>query len=123
MFCFVQSGTADTAVHHTGSAWRDAQYTLQAVPVKGTCCTKQFDFGDPETYKHVTRVFADVTANGAVQAAYVTEQGEVSELPHTPLTGLRLTPHVARCRRIALRLCAEALQVGSVTWHVITGRR
>ncbi len=123
MWYYRQHGETDTAIRHTGTGWHDATYTLTAVPVRGVCCTKHFDFGDPETYKRVTKVFADVTATGAVEAAYVTERGPAKELPQIPRDGLRLTPHLTRCRRVAVRLCGEGLQVGSLTLHVITGGR
>jgi len=118
-----EQGTQDTAISHTGTDWYNVQYTLEQVPVRGTCCTKHFDFGDPETYKRVTKVFADVTASGAVETTYVTERGQATEPAQYPHDGLRLTPHLMRCRRVAVRLSGEGLQVGSVTLHVITGGR
>ena len=123
LYWFWQAGERDTVISHTGESWADAVYAFASQPVRGMLCTKQFDLASPDEYKHVTKVFADAAANGAVNAAYVTERGEYTDLPRTAHDGVRLTPGVSRCRRFALRLSGEALRVGSITWRVITGRK
>ncbi len=123
LFWYVPTGTHDTAVSHTGTHWSDAVYTLTEIPVAGMLCTKQFDFGSPDAYKRITRVFADASADGAVSASYLTERGEHIDMARTARDGVRLTPNVTRCRRFALRLAGNGLRVGNVTFSVITGRK
>ena len=123
LYWFWQAGEQDTVITHTGTNWANAVYALTSRPVRGRLCTKQFDLGSPDEYKHVTRVFADAVANVAVSATYVTEQGEYTDTPRVARDGVRLTPGVSRCRRFALRLEGDALCVNSVTLHVITGRK
>ncbi len=122
LWWFEVGGDADTVITHTGTGWHDAEYTLTDRGVRGMFCTKQFDFGDSEAYKHITRVFADATAVGAVTVGYLTEAGETAGMPCIPRAGVRLTPHITRCRRLAVRLCGEGLRVHSMTVRV-TERR
>ncbi len=123
LFWFWQAGERDTAISHTGESWADAVYALTSRPVSGMLCTKQFDFGAPDEYKRMTGVFADAAASGLVSAAYVTERGEVTDIPRAARDGVRLTPGVSRCRRFALRLSGDGLRVNSVTVRVVTGRK
>ncbi|MBQ7038224.1 MAG: hypothetical protein IJN61_03840 [Clostridia bacterium] len=123
LYWFRQSGKADTVITHSGTNWSNAVYTFARRSVRGCLCTKQFDLGAPDEYKRLTSVFADAAADGKVSAAYVTEQGVYPDVERTAHDGVRLTPSVPRCRRFALRLEAENLRVGSITWRVITGRR
>lgn len=123
LFWFRQEGDTDTRITHTGTFWGDAQYTFTALPITGRVRTKQFDFGSPDEYKHITQVFADAVAVGAVRAAYVTEQGVSADLRTPAVSGVRLTPHVTHCRRFALQLAGDGLRVNSVTVQAVTGRR
>ncbi len=123
MYWFRQTGERDTVITHTGTHWSDAVYTFIPQTVRGRLCTKQFDLGAPDEYKRLTSVFADAAASGKVSAVYVTEQGVYTDIERTARDGVRLTPSVSRCRRFSLRLEADALRVGSITWRVITGRR
>lgn len=120
---FWQAGRQDTVISHSGDNWANAVYAFTARTVRGMVCTKQFDFGAPDEYKRITKVFADATADGAITAEYVTERGEQTDLACAARDGMRLTPAVTRCRRFALRLEGDALGVGSVTMHVIAGRK
>lgn len=123
LYWFRQAGEADTVITHSGTRWSNAAYTFTPRTVRGLLCTKQFDLGVPDEYKRLTSVFADAAASRKVSAAYVTEQGTYTDVDRTARDGIRLTPSVSRCRRFALRLEAENLRVGSITWRVITGRR
>lgn len=123
LYWFWQVGEQDTVIMHTGTSWADAAYTFTPQTVRGLLCTKQFDLSAPDEYKRLVGVFADAAANSKVGAAYVTEQGVYTDIERTARDGVRLTPSVSRCRRFALRLEAENLRVGSITWRVITGRR
>lgn len=123
LYWFWQEGEQDTVISHSGENWADAVYALTSRPVRGMLCTKQFDLGSPDEYKHVTRIFADAAAHGAVSAAYVTERGKYADVPRPARDGVRLTPGISRCRRFALQLEGESLRVGSITWRVITGRK
>lgn len=122
-FWFSQVGDADTVITHSGENWSDAVYGFDSCAVKGSLCTKLFDFGAPEEYKQVTRVFAEASADSAIHAAYVTERGMYPDLSVRGTDGVRLTPSVGRCRRFGLRLCGKKLAVNSITIHAITGRR
>ena len=123
LYWFWQAGDRDTMITHIGDSWADAVYTFTPHAVRGVLCTKQFDFGSPDEYKRVTRVFADAAAAGAVSASYVTERGTHTDVARKAYDGVRLTPSVVHCRRFALCLEGEALCVNSVTMHVITGRK
>lgn len=92
-------------------------------PVTGVVCTRSYDCGDPATFKQVLGVAVEVS--GTVTPAYVTERGTFTDCPHRPDSGglVRCTPHVARCRRLALRLTGENLTVGSVTLYLRGGMR
>ncbi len=122
-FWFSQVGDADTVITHTGTSWADAVYAFLPHTVKSFLCTKLFDFGAPEEYKQITRVFAEASAKSAINAAYVTERGTYPDLSVQGADGVRLTPSVGRCRRFGLRLCGEKLAVNSIGIHAITGRR
>lgn len=122
-FWFWQAGDADTAITHTGTGWADAVYAFLPRAVSGCLCTKVFDFGAPDEYKQITRVFADASADSTVGAAYVTERGTYPDVLVSAAHGVYLTPAVGRCRRFGLRLCGENLAVNSITIHAITGRR
>lgn len=125
LYWFSADGDADTTVSHTGSNWAEAVYTLTEQPVRGMLCTKAYDMGEPERYKSVLGIAAEVTAVSAVTPSYVTERGEQYDRPVTPAPDglLRLTPHLTRCRQLALRLTGEGLCVGSVTVHLRGGMR
>ncbi len=123
MYWFRQTGEQDTVITHSGTSWVNATYAFTPQTVRGVLCTKQFDLGAPDEYKRITGVFADAAAHAKVSAAYVTEQGTHTDVERVAHDGVRLTPSVSRCRRFALRLEAEGLRVGSITWRVITGRR
>ncbi len=92
-------------------------------PVSGMLCTKSYDFGTPETEKQVLGVAAEV--GGTVTPSYVTERGERQDRPHRPDNGglVRCSPHVARCRRLALRLTGDTMTVGSVILQLRGGMR
>lgn len=84
-------------------------------PINGMICTKAFDFGQPSVYKQVVR--AAVQSTRAITPSYLTECGEYTDGIHCPDAGglVRCTPHVSRCRRMALRLSGEKLSVGGLT--------
>ncbi len=118
LYWFRQAGEQDTVITHSGTNWANAAYTFTPRTVRGLLCTRQFDLGAPDEYKRLVSVFADAAAGGKVAAAYVTEQGTYPDVERTARDGVRLTPSVSRCRRFALRLEAENLKVGSITWRV-----
>ena len=78
-------------------------------------CTKAYDFGTPETFKSVISASAEVSS--AVIPVYVTECSEFTDRPHRPdRSGLvRCSPHIDRCRRLALRLTGFTGAVGGIT--------
>ncbi len=114
---FTLEGTHDVRVTHTRTNGNDETLVQTLVPVRGMVCTKHYDFGTPERHKTVYRVFAEATAQGNVEVSYVTEHGEVRDLPHPSraVEGLHTTPNGLRCRRLGVRFGGEQLQVGSVT--------
>ena len=112
MAMFLLQGAADTRLE---GGW--ANVTAVSVPIRGSVCTKQYDFGTPEKRKTVTRVFAEATATSPVAVSYVTERGEIPDLPHPSraVEGLSTTPRGVRCRRLGVKFSGEGLCLGSVT--------
>lgn len=112
MAMFLLRGAADTRLEGSG-----ANVSAVSVPIRGSVCTKQYDFGTPEKRKTVTRVFAEATATSSVSVSYVTERGEIPDLPHPSraVEGLSTTPRGVRCRRLGVKFSGEGLCLGSVT--------
>lgn len=117
---YTLKGQYDTRLSHVGSNWADAVLTASPVPIRGMVCTKHYDFGTPERHKTVYRVFAEARAEGKVALSYVTEHGEVKDLPHPSraVEGLHATPNGLRVRRLGIRLAGEQLCLNSVTMHL-----
>lgn len=115
MFTF--GGQTDTRLTHTGTHSGNGIIYPVSVPIYGMVCTKQYDFGTPEKRKTVTRVFAEATAKHPVAVSYVTERGEIADLPHPSraVEGLCTTPRGVHCRRMGVKLAGEGLRLGSVT--------
>lgn len=114
---FTLQGEADTRLTHTGTHSGNAVISTLSVPIRGSVSTKQYDFGTPEKRKTVYRVFAEAEANGAVAVSYLTERGEVADLPHPSraVEGIHTTPHGVRCRRLGVKFEGEGLRLNSVT--------
>ncbi len=110
---FTFGGQADTRLTHTD----DGVIHPLSVPIHGMVCTKQYDFGTPEKHKTISRVFAEATAKQRVAVWYVTERGEIADLPHPSraVEGLCATPRGVRCRRLGVKFEGEGLCLGSVT--------
>ncbi len=110
---YALQGETDTRLTHTD----ETGIHTTSVPIRGMACTKQYDFGTPEKRKTVTRLFAEATAKGQVAVSYVTERGEVADLPHlsSAVEGIHTTPRGVRCRRMGVRFEGEGLCLNSVT--------
>lgn len=123
LFWYREEGTGDTLIQHTGNDPYTAGITVTAQPVCGYLRSKQYDGGEPDRYKSVQALFAEVTASSTVHTAYLTERGVSLELAAPAADGLCLTPHISRCRRFGVALRGEGLTVGSLTIRMKGGMR
>ncbi len=108
---------------HVTAGETGLQVTRRPIPTR--LCTKAYDMGEPDTYKQVLGVVAELAAHGAVQATYLTERGERLDCPAVPGADglLRLSPALTRCRRFALRLTGDNLILESLAIHFKGGLR